>query len=71
MKKKIFRSMLLIAVLVLLLSSVISTAYLHTTYNAEQAEKLSVELELVADAVNSLGTDYLAGVADDTFALLW
>ncbi len=67
MKKKIFRSMLLIAVLVLLLSSVISTAYLHTTYNAEQAEKLSVELELVADAVNSLGTDYLAGVEDDTF----
>ncbi len=67
MKKKIFRSMLLIAVLVLLLSSVISTAYLHTTYNAEQAEKLSVELELVADAVNSLGVDYLAGVNDDTF----
>ncbi len=67
MKKKIFRAMLLIAVLVLLLSSVISTAYLHTTYNAEQAKKLSVELELVADAVNSLGTDYLAGVEDDTF----
>ncbi len=67
MKEKIFRSMLLIAVLVLLLSSVISTAYLHTTYNAEQAEKLSVELELVADVVNSLGTDYLAGVGDDTF----
>ncbi len=67
MKKKIFRSMLLIAVLVLLLSCVISTAYLHTTYNAEQAEKLSVELELVADAVNSLGVDYLAGVNDDTF----
>ncbi len=67
MKKKIFRSMLLITVLVLLLSSVISTAYLHTTYNAEQAKKLSVELELVADAVNSLGTDYLAGVVDDTF----
>ncbi len=67
MKKKIFRSMLLIAVLVLLLSSVISTAYLHTTYNAEQAQKLTVELELVADAVNALGTDYLAGVQDDTF----
>ncbi len=67
MKKKIFRSMLLIAVLVLLLSSVISTAYLHTTYNAEQAEKLSVELELVANAVNSLGTDYLAGAEDNTF----
>ncbi len=67
MKQKIFRSMLLIAVLVLLLSSIISTAYLHTTYNAEQAQELSVELELVADAVNALGTDYLAGVEDDTF----
>ncbi len=67
MRKKIFRSLLLIAVLVLLLSCVISTAYLHSVFNREQTQKLSVELELVADAVNALGTDYLAGVADDTF----
>ncbi len=67
MRKKIFRSLLLIAVLVLALSCIISTAYLHTSFNAEQAEKLTVELELVADAVNALGRDYLAGVEDDTF----
>ncbi len=67
MRKKIFRSLILIAVLVLLLSSVISTAYLHSDFNREQAQKLSVELDLVADAVNALGTDYLAGVEDDTF----
>ncbi len=67
MRKKIFRSMLLIAVLVLLLSSIISTVYLHTSYNAEQAQTLTVELELVADAVNALGTEYLTGVENDTF----
>lgn len=67
MKKRILRSMLLIAVLVLLLSSVISTACLHTAYRAEQTEKLTTELELVAAAVNALGTDYLANVKDDTF----
>ncbi len=67
MRKKIFRSLLLIAVLVLLLSSIISTAYLHSYFNREQAQKLSTQLELVADAVNALGTDYLAGVEDDTF----
>ncbi len=67
MRKKIFRSLLLISVLVLLLSSIISTAYLHTDFNREQAQKLSTQLELVADAVNALGTDYLAGVEDDTF----
>ncbi len=67
MRKKIFRSLLLVAALVLVLSSMISTVYLHTDFNAEQARKLSVELDLIAEAVNALGTEYLAGVADDTF----
>ncbi len=67
MKKKIFRSLLLIAVLVLLLSSIISSAYLHATYNAKQSERLAVELELIADAVNALGREYLEGVEDDSF----
>ncbi len=67
MRKKIFSALILMVVLVLLLSSVISTAYLHTEFNQEQIQKLSAELELAADAVNALGADYLAGVGDDAF----
>ncbi len=67
MRKKIFKSLILIAVLVLVLSSAISTVYLHGIFNTDQTEKLKIELELVADAVNALGTAYLAGVEDNAF----
>ena len=67
MRKKIFRSLLFIAVLVLLLSSVISTAYLHTTFHTEQVQSLSAELKMAANAVNALGIGYLEGVEDDTY----
>ncbi len=67
MRKKIFGSLILVSVMVMLLSTVISTTYLHSYFNKEQAEKLHIELELVADAVNELGTKYLDGVGDDTF----
>lgn len=67
MKKKIFRSLILISVMVLLLSSIISTSFLHSYFNREQTAQLHIELELVADAVNELGWDYLNGVEDDTY----
>ncbi len=67
MRKKIFGSLILVSVMIMLLSTVISTTYLHSYFNKEQAEKLHIELELVADAVNELGTKYLDGVEDDTF----
>ncbi len=67
MRKKIFGSLILVSVMVMLLSSAISTTFLHSFFNKEQADKLPIELELVADAVNELGTKYLDGVADDTF----
>ncbi len=67
MRKKIFRSLIFVSVMVLLLSSVISTTFLHSYFNKEQADKLQIELELVADGVNKLGTEYLDGVEDDTF----
>ncbi len=67
MRKKIFRSLIFVSVMVMLLSSVISTTFLHDHFNQEQASKLHIELELVADAVNELGTSYLDGVEDDTY----
>ncbi len=67
MRKKITRCLILLAFLVLLLSSVISTAYLHRDFRTQQTQQLSVALELTANAVNALGTDYLAQVQEDTF----
>ncbi len=67
MKKRIFGSLIIVSIVVMLLSSAISILFLHNYFNKEQAEKLSVEIELVAGAVNSLGTDYLDSVGDDTF----
>ncbi len=66
MRKKIFRSLIFISVMVMILSSVISTAYLHDYFNDEQIERLKVELDLVADAVNELGDSYLDYVDDET-----
>lgn len=67
MRKKIFRSLIVVSVMVLLLSSVISTTFLHRYFNNEQTDKLHIELELVADAVNELGAEYLGGVENDTY----
>ena len=67
MRKKIFGSLIFVSVMVMLLSSVISTTFLHSYFNKEQADKLHIELELVADAVNELGTEYLESVSDDTY----
>lgn len=67
MRKKIFRSFILVSVMVMLLSSVISTTFLHSYFNKEQSDKLHIELKLVADAVNQLGTGYLDGVDSDTY----
>ncbi len=67
MRKKIFRSLILVAVMVLVSSSVISTTFLHSYFNKEQANRLHIELELTADAVNEIGVDYLDGVDADIY----
>ncbi len=66
MRKKIFRSLIFVSIMVMFLSSVISTTFLHSYFNKEQVDKLHIELELVADAVNELGVSYLDRVEDDT-----
>ncbi len=67
MRKKIFRSLMLVSMMIMLLSSVISTTFLHSYFNNEQSDKLHIELELVADAVNEIGTSYLDYVDNDTY----
>lgn len=67
MRKRIFRCLILVSVIVMLLSSLISTAFLHSYFNREQAGELDIALELAADAVNALGVSYLDGVDDNVY----
>ena len=67
MRKRIFRSLIIVSIMVMLLSSAISTLFLHNYFNKIQAEKLAVEFELAYNAVNELGTEYLDGIDSDTF----
>ncbi len=67
MRKKIFRSLLLVSVLMLLLCTLISTAYLHNSFNQELESHLSIELELASDAVEGMDIDYLKGINDETY----
>ncbi len=67
MKKKIFHSLIIVSVMIMLLSSAISTVFLHSYFKKEQTERLKAELEFVADAVNELGIDYLDGIKENTY----
>ncbi len=67
MRNKIFRSLIFVSVMVLLLTSIISIAFLQNDFNKEQTDKLYVELNLATNAVNKLGIEYLEGINDDTY----
>jgi len=58
MKKKIFRSIFTVALVVLLASIGIATSFLYNHFNTSQINQLKAELALVADTVNEIGVDY-------------
>lgn len=71
MTGKIFRSFLTAALVVLLLSLLTVTAVLYNYFGSVQSEELRDELRLAADAVESLGEDYLAMQDSDRYRLTW
>ncbi|MBQ8624466.1 MAG: two-component sensor histidine kinase [Oscillospiraceae bacterium] len=58
MTKKIFRSIISVALIVLLSSLVIATTFLYDYFNQTQVSQLKAELSLVADTVNDVGIEY-------------
>ena len=58
MTKKIFRSIFIVALVVLLSSIGIATSFLYDYFNASQVKQLKAELSLVADIVNEVGVEY-------------
>lgn len=58
MRKKIFRSIFTVALVVLLSSIGIATSFLYNHFNTSQQSQLHTELLLVADTVNKVGIEY-------------
>ena len=58
MTSKIFRSITIVAMTVLLASLVLATSFLHSYFNQTQVEQLKEELSIVAVSVDNAGEEY-------------
>lgn len=67
MSKKIFRSIIAVAMIVLITSLVISSTFLYDFFNKSQITQLKDELSLAADNVNKLGAEYFDGFKSSVF----
>lgn len=67
MRKKIFRSILVVAMVVLFASLTIATSFLYQYFNTAQVKQLKEELSLVADTVNDVGTEYFKNFDSSVF----
>ncbi|MBE6680515.1 MAG: PAS domain S-box protein [Ruminococcaceae bacterium] len=67
MTKKIFRSIFVVALVVLLASIGIATSFLYDYFNDSQVKQLKAELSLVADTVNEVGVEYFENFDSTVF----
>ena len=67
MTKKIFRSIFVVALVVLLASIGIATSFLYDYFNNSQVKQLKAELTLVANTVNKVGTEYFENFESNAF----
>ena len=67
MKKRIFRSIFTVALVVLLASIGIATSFLYEYFNSSQVKRLKAELSLVADTVNEVGIEYFENFDSTVF----
>lgn len=67
MSKKIFRSILAVAMVVLLASIFIASSFLYDYFNKSQVTQLKEELSLVAANVNKAGTEYFDNFDSSVF----
>ena len=71
MTGKIFKSILSVAIAVLLASLVIIIGVLYPYFGGVQESQLKDELSLAADATEQLGESYLEGLDYDRYRLTW
>ena len=67
MSKKIFRSIIVVAVVVLLASLFIASSFLYDYFNKSQVTQLKEELSLVATNVDKVGTEYFDNFDSSVF----
>lgn len=67
MTKKIFHSIFIVALVVLLSSIGIATSFLYNYFNTSQVNQLKAELSLVADTVNEVGVEYFENYNSTVF----
>ena len=67
MTKKIFRSIFMVALVVLLASIGIATSIMYDYFNSSQVNQLKAELSLVADTVNEVGVEYFENFDSTVF----
>ena len=67
MTKKIFRSIFIVTLIVLLASIGIATSFLYGYFNDFQVRRLKAELSLVADTVNEVGIEYFENFDSSVF----
>ncbi|MBE7024821.1 MAG: PAS domain S-box protein [Ruminococcaceae bacterium] len=67
MTKKIFRSIITVALTVLLASIAIATSFLYEYFNTAQVNRLQSALSLVADTVNEVDTAYFENFDSTAF----
>ena len=67
MSKKIFRSIIVVAVVVLLVSLSIASSFLYDYFNKSQVTQLKEELSLVATSVDKVGTKYFDNFDSSVF----
>ena len=71
MTSKIFKSILSVAIAVLLASLVIIIGVLYPYFGGVQESQLKDELSLAADATEQLGKSYLEGLDYNRYRLTW
>ncbi len=67
MTKKIFNSILTVALVVLLASIGFASSFLYDYFNNSQVRRLKAELSLVADTVNEVGVEYFENFDSTVF----
>lgn len=67
MTKKIFRSIMAVAIVVLLASLFIASTFLYSYFNKSQVSQLKEGLSLVADNVDKAGTEYFDNFDSSVF----
>ncbi len=67
MTKKIFRSIIIVALTVLLASFVIAIGFLYDYFNRAQVSQLKAELSLVAAAMNDMDVEYFDNFDSNVF----